>query len=457
MGLVGLVVLVAPLVARAKPRPRPTVLVIGADGITFDLIDPLVKRGRMPNFARLLDQGARAILLSEKPMRSPALWTTIATGQPRSVHNIYDFVTGSAYWPRERRADEQRLVTSRMRAAPALWNLLNRHDMRSLVVGWLNTWPAERINGVMLAPYVALNESRQATIKGRLYRNQNGQSQPPELYEQITGDIVQAEDIPAARLAGFIDEPPDGSPLYIDVPVLAKYVFATRWSISASLTNARLVEKLARQGPRFDLVMTYFDGGDTLAHRFWILREPIAAIRERLRNQRLKPELAEELKRRFGHAVDAYYELLDEITGRLLKATGENTYVLILSDHGWGTSEGPGARHTTVPFDGEHRMDGVFIAHGPGISHGRFEPLDHYAITPTILYLLGLPVPEDLPGKVAETIMKPEALLRQPRAKRDAPALRNRGPRSVEGEPVGVEAPHDETEIERLRALGYIE
>ena len=36
---------------------KPEVMVIGLDGATFDLIDPWVKEGRLPNLARCLDKG----------------------------------------------------------------------------------------------------------------------------------------------------------------------------------------------------------------------------------------------------------------------------------------------------------------------------------------------------------------------------------------------------------------
>ena len=123
----------------------------------------------MPTFAKLIEGGTRSVLMSEKPMRSPALWTTIATGQPRATHRIFDFVTGSWYWPKAERKKKQRLVTSDMRESPALWNMASDAGKESLVVGWLNTWPAEKINGVMVAPYVALGKKKQTSIKGKIY------------------------------------------------------------------------------------------------------------------------------------------------------------------------------------------------------------------------------------------------------------------------------------------------
>src|SRR5689334_8640300 len=100
LAILTLVAVPISVTAADASAPAGTVLVIGADGLTFDVLDPLIAAGKTPHIAALLARGSRAVLMSEEPMRSPALWTTIATGQPRAAHGIYDFVTGSAYWPK---------------------------------------------------------------------------------------------------------------------------------------------------------------------------------------------------------------------------------------------------------------------------------------------------------------------------------------------------------------------
>ena len=54
-----------------------------------------------------------------------------------------------------------------------------------------------------------------------------------------------------------------------------------------------------------------------------------------------------------------------------------------------------------TPVTGTHRPTGIFLMRGPGISQGvRLKDIRIYDIAPSILHLMGQPVPEDLDGKV---------------------------------------------------------
>ena len=438
-------------VARA---PGP-VLLLGVDGMSFDVLEPLVDAGRLPNFKVLMNKGARAVLRSERPMRSPALWTTIATGQPRGVHRIFDFVTGSPYWPKNERSEGQELVTSDMRRAPALWNWAQRAKKTSAVVGWLNTWPAEAVQGVMVAPYVALGSSRQTSIKGKIYRDADAQYYPQDARERLQRLVVAAAEVTAEQIARLVQSPPKHSPLHAAVPKLKRYLYTVRWSIAATLTNTALLEHELQRGS-VDLAMTYFDGADTLAHRFWLMRQPVLEIQARLEAHGLDPELASELKQRLGGVIDGYYELVDAMLGRLLLAAGPHTTVVVVSDHGWGSLQGSDrAPYDHVPFDGEHRLEGVWLSKGAAIVPGSYPPLTLYDVAPTVLSLMGLPRPEEMPGRVAKEMLREELLASSdPLAFATHPSKKRKPQRKAQE---NNDAHFREVEIERLRSLGYVQ
>ena len=72
--------------------PEPNrVLILGLDGVDPDTVNLLVSEGKLPNFARLKREGAEGRLISEKPLLSPVIWTTIATGKTPDRHGIGGF------------------------------------------------------------------------------------------------------------------------------------------------------------------------------------------------------------------------------------------------------------------------------------------------------------------------------------------------------------------------------
>lgn len=67
------------------------VLVIGLDGTTFDLLNPWIEAGYLPNFSRLLQEGAHGVLKSTIPSTTLPAWTSFATGKNPGKHGCYDF------------------------------------------------------------------------------------------------------------------------------------------------------------------------------------------------------------------------------------------------------------------------------------------------------------------------------------------------------------------------------
>ncbi|MEM6532116.1 MAG: alkaline phosphatase family protein [Myxococcota bacterium] len=442
-----IVTFIIALLVAANARAEGPVVVLGLDAATYDVIDPLVERGELPNLAKLMARGSRAVLESERPIRSPALWTTLATGQPRSVHGIYDFVTGSNYWPKEKRSETSRLVTSDMRRSKAIWQYASEAGREVLVVGWLNSWPAEKVNGVMVAPFVALGQYKQTSIKGKIYKDARDQTYPRELFHQLEPLVVSPDDISAAQVRQIVRPPPPGSKLYEDIPKLERYLYTVRWSLASALTNFALIEEQLKNQ---SLVMTFFDGSDTLAHRFWLFRETLSNIERRLERHGMPASRALELKARFGEAVENYYRFIDARLGVLIDKLPPESTVVVISDHGFGTYDKARAIHSSTPFDGMHTLDGVLIAAGPGIKRGsQVKRLNHYDVVPTLMYRLGLAIPSELPGRPATELFETSF-----NEGRSSIVSRDTTRRNTEDDKTDI--PFEDAEIERLRSLGYV-
>jgi len=66
-------------------------LIVGLDGATFDVIDPLLGRGRMPTLAGLIARGSRARLATTVPPVSAPAWVTFLTGKHPGKHGVFNF------------------------------------------------------------------------------------------------------------------------------------------------------------------------------------------------------------------------------------------------------------------------------------------------------------------------------------------------------------------------------
>ncbi len=102
---------------------------------------------------------------------------------------------------------------------------------------------------------------------------------------------------------------------------------------------------------------------------------------------------------------------------------------------------------------GTHRPHGIFHIHGEGIREkGALDGAEIIDVAPTLLYLLDLPVPSDMDGKVLRDAITPEYLSAHPIKEVRADGSEGQGP----GESVYTEEEEKQVE-ERLRGLGYIE
>lgn len=74
-------------------RVSDNVLMIGLDGATFTLLDPLIEQGVMPFLGSVLNNAVRADLISTRHPLTPPAWTSMITGRSPTAHGIYDFMS----------------------------------------------------------------------------------------------------------------------------------------------------------------------------------------------------------------------------------------------------------------------------------------------------------------------------------------------------------------------------
>ena len=78
------------------------VMILGLDGATWTVLDPMRARGVMPNLDALLERSAHGTLRSTIPPVTTAAWTTMMTGCDPSRHGVFDH----RYYDAAERPDE---------------------------------------------------------------------------------------------------------------------------------------------------------------------------------------------------------------------------------------------------------------------------------------------------------------------------------------------------------------
>ncbi len=406
--------LVSNIAGATGTRHPARIVVIGIDGVSLNLLQPYSERGITPNLGRLIKSGARGHLESIWPLRTPQVWTSIATGKLPGQHGIWDHLSNTYFNPPYVMTKKRLRVTSKDRTSKAIWGLLDDAGMSTLTVGWMASWPAESLkHGVMVAPVELMHDPRQTTIKGSFWRDAEDLVTPKRLWPRVQRLIVEPRHLNDAEIAAFADVPPEGHRIY-ELPRIERYIYALRWSLARAQSIEAITVDLASETEP-DVILSYFQCPDSLLHRFWIFSESEAEIRQRLATHGIPNDQAAELKKRFGGIVEACYRDIDARIGRILEATaGDDTLVMIVSDHGFGVAAKP-HRLKGEPYSGDHLDQGVIIAVGPGVRRGAWiQGASVLDIAPVILHHLGLAVADDMRGKVPTDLFEPELLAKKP-------------------------------------------
>ncbi|MBI4161653.1 MAG: alkaline phosphatase family protein [Acidobacteria bacterium] len=406
---------------------------VGIDSASWADLDPLIAAGTLPNFARLRREGAWGILKSFHPTASSIVWTSIATGKTPDKHGIRAFV---APLP----SGERVPVSSTMRRAEAIWNILTDAGVPVGVIGWWVTWPAEEVRGFLCSDYTwPLKKDRDGFATGRDDSLRLSRRTYPEaILEEVLPHVVTPATLSAAERNDMgLDRLPH-TPGYAVADLLCK---------DESYLRAGL-HLLDRHGPDFFAV--YLEGIDAFKHLFWPQHSAYRAWRSGLLREPPPREM-----RGTGEVLEIHYRRIDRFLGDLLARAGPETAIVVISDHGYG--DNPGRRpllrtfNDTIEPDHWHDLDGMVLFWGGAIRPGvRMEDHSVLDITPTLLALFGLPIGDDMDGQVIVEAFRPEFLERHPLRRIPTHEKGNRG---LTGP---TESPFDREMLERLRSLGYL-
>ena len=175
---------------QGRKKNKTKVLLIGLDGASWNVIEPLIKEGRLPNIKRLMDRGSRARMKVFLPIESEVIWTSIATGKTPDKHGII------ARLMEDPRTGEYVPPSSNLRKAKAIWNILSEKGKKAGVVHYLVTRPPEDINGVMISGNIEDMDQLGYLSADRAYPPFNRLCSQEEFegFKELTGGIFSALD-----------------------------------------------------------------------------------------------------------------------------------------------------------------------------------------------------------------------------------------------------------------------
>lgn len=272
-------------------RSKPRVLVLGLDGATWTLLDPLLAQNKLPTLGKLIANGSRSILRSCIQPSSEQAWSAFATGKQNGKFGLYGF------YQRAKNSYALEYINASHRRAATLWRILSEREKKCVVVNVPLTWPVEPINGALVSGLMTPGLNSQFTHPHELKN---------ELLKEL-GEYIIDVDIERGETGGeSLDE------------------LAARVKRMSEL-QTRAFEFLLEKNSDWDFGMLVHRAPDILCHKFWRYQDPT------------HPLYNERDAQQWGNVINDCFEYLDEYNARILeKFVDDDTTVIVLSDHGFG-------------------------------------------------------------------------------------------------------------------------
>ncbi len=269
-------------------KNKNKVLIIGMDGATFDIINPLIKEGKLPNLAKLIREGCSANLHSTLPPMTFPAWNAFMTGTNPGKHGVFDFTE------RKPNSFEIRFTSAKQRKQPTLWKILSDEGKRIGVVAVPVNYPPEAINGIVIGGFDSPIDNPDAMY-------------PKELATELKKNVGE----------------------YIFVPEIARLVDRNRVDKALSALHKMIDRKAATtkyllQRESWDFFMILFGSSDVVGHHYWRYHDPNSPFYD-------KNDKFNDL-----NPIISVYQKIDEKIGELLAVVPKNTTIAIVSDHGMG-------------------------------------------------------------------------------------------------------------------------
>jgi predicted AlkP superfamily phosphohydrolase/phosphomutase len=262
------------------------VLVIGLDGVPLDLIRSWAQEGKLLILKSVMDEGVVGSLRSTLPPISAPAWSSFMTGKNPGKTGIYDFLyrrNGSYVFPPN---DAHR------QDGKSIWNILSAESKRVGVLNVPMTYPVESVNGFMISGWMTPYMARDFVY-------------PPHLLGELQTEVGHYRIYPSATFSEKHKE---------------SFLEACNRLLDL---RTRTALYLMQREP-WDFFMVVFFDTDRILHQMWHYLD------------RSHPWHSSDGASDKSQPVWRYFQRLDRSIGQLIHQAGDDTLVVIMSDHGMG-------------------------------------------------------------------------------------------------------------------------
>lgn len=279
----------------------PGVILFGLDGGTFTVLDDLMARGIMPNLQRFCREGVRATMVSTIPPLTPPAWSTLVTGHNPGVHGILGFLQYA-----DAASTSVQIVSSKQMTATTIWAMANQQGVRAGSLNFVAHHPAPKIDGWVIPGWVS-------------WRWMRTLSHPSGVIDRLKSDVP-----------GF-----DVKELAIDFEEENKAISGAALDEYGSWIGLHLARerqwfnagKYLLDNDPVGLFGIVFDGVDKLQHLLWPYLDP-----------GLEPEHPDEDFVKTRQLAWTYFRQVDDLLGEAMRLWGDESTIIICSDHGFTKS-----------------------------------------------------------------------------------------------------------------------
>lgn len=266
---------------------KAKVLVIGLDSVPANLLFKELIND-LPNIKKIMDDGLFAVLESCHPPITVPAWMVMMTSKSPGKLGVYGFRHRKGY-----SYEEAWLTNSQSIKEPKVWDLISNHNKRSCLIGVPPSYPPFKVNGSLVSCFITPRGNPDFTY-------------PPELAHEIK-KLLNDEYL-------------------FDV----KFRIENRDEVIENLYEMtekrfKVINHLIRKED-WDFFMFVEIGVDRLHHMFWKYYDK--------NHPRYEPN------NRYEKVIPEYYRFIDKKIGELLSVIDDDTYVLIVSDHGTASMKG---------------------------------------------------------------------------------------------------------------------